>query len=164
MSCHRSNHHFTARADVDKNGSIDWGVLLLDVIMNIAVVIYSRHLSAEEWITFVCEGNVSPINMQDSKNFFRFRLTYSLLKARTHTHALLQEEGVSGSSCMGEMSNVVSLCLISQRERWICCESNQAGNIHQWDLCLRNKHSSTSIGECLERQSRTEEKLILLDI
>ncbi len=40
---------FTAGTDVDKMSPIkwlsDWGVLLLDVIMNIAVVIYSQHLS-----------------------------------------------------------------------------------------------------------------------
>ncbi len=41
----------------------DWGVLLLDVIMNIAVVIYSWHLSCwkwRKWITFALEGNVPP--------------------------------------------------------------------------------------------------------
>ncbi len=68
----------------------DWGVLLLDVIMNIAVVIYSRHLSRWRVDYFVCEGNVSPINMQDSKNTFCLDLdshTLSWKRAHTHTHS-----------------------------------------------------------------------------
>ncbi len=39
-----------------------WGVLLLAVIMNIAVVVYSRHLSRwrRRGLTFVFEGNAPP--------------------------------------------------------------------------------------------------------
>ncbi len=34
----------------------DWGVLLLDIIMNIAVIIYSRHLSGWRGLRFVLKG------------------------------------------------------------------------------------------------------------
>ncbi len=54
VSCHQSFHR---RSRCRQEWLLrDWGVLLMDVIMNIAVVIYSRHLSRWRRLRLVLKG------------------------------------------------------------------------------------------------------------